>query len=233
MAGQREQSQPVQNEFDQFADSYDKTLKAALPAGLDEDHYFAQYKIDFVTRASRKRKIDRILDFGCGAGRSLECLGVAFPRAHIYGYDPSAESLRVASQRVPQASLTTDWDEIQRADFDLVLAANVFHHIQQDQIAAWLERCAKVLSRDGKIFVFEHNPLNPLTRYVFDRCPFDASAKMIPKRELLRLGRKAGLRVDWTRYTLFFPKPLKMLRPLEQWLGWLPIGAQYCVEFGV
>ena len=61
----------MRNEFDQFADSYDKTLKAALPAGLDEDQYFARYKIDFLAAATRNRTISSILDFGCGPGRDL------------------------------------------------------------------------------------------------------------------------------------------------------------------
>ena len=223
----------MQNEFDQFADSYDKTLKAALPAGLDEDQYFARYKIDFVAAASRNRKIGSLLDFGCGAGRSLEYLVEAFPRARVCGYDPSSESIRVAAQRVPTASLTTDWEQLKPGSFDLVLAANVFHHIPRAQISGWLERCGKALAAQGRLFVFEHNPWNPATRYVFERCPFDVDAKMIPRPELLQLGRDAGLKINATSFTLFFPKPLKVLRPLERWLGWLPLGAQYCVEFGV
>jgi hypothetical protein len=54
---------------------------------------------------------------------------------------------------------------------------------------------------------------------------------MIPRRELLDTARTAGLTLARCRYTLFFPKPLKWLRPLERWLGWLPLGAQYCAEF--
>ena len=81
------------------------------------------------------------------------------------------------------------------------------------------------------MFIFEHNPLNPLTRYVFERCPFDVNAKMIPRRELIDLARNAGLKVAAMSFTLFFPKPLKFFRPIERWLGWLPLGAQYCVEF--
>jgi SAM-dependent methyltransferase len=221
----------MRNEFDQFADSYDKTLKAALPAGLDEDQYFARYKIDFLAAATRNRNVDSILDFGCGAGRSLEYLVGAFPHASVSGYDPSAESIRLASQRVATANLSTDWQDIRQYAFDLVFVANVFHHIPRNEISTWLERCKEILTPQGKIFVFEHNPRNPVTRYVFERCPFDADAKMIPRQELIDLGRGAGLKIASTRYTLFFPKPLKIFRPLERWLRWLPIGAQYCVEF--
>ena len=223
----------MRNEFDEFADSYDKTLKAALPAGLDEDQYFASYKIDFLAAATRNRNVGSILDFGCGAGRSLEYLTHAFPRAAIHGYDPSAESIRLASQRVSTAKLTTQWPDVEQQAFDVVFVANVFHHIPRNEISTWLARCGKTLAPQGKIFVFEHNPFNPVTRYVFERCPFDVDAKMIPRKELIAMGCGAGLTIASTRYTLFFPKPVKFLRPLERWMGWLPIGAQYCVEFGV
>jgi 2-polyprenyl-3-methyl-5-hydroxy-6-metoxy-1,4-benzoquinol methylase len=223
----------MQNEFDRFADSYDETLKAALPAGLDEDQYFARYKIDFVAAATRNRNINSILDFGCGAGRSLEYLVNAFPQAAVSGYDPSSESIRLAAQRVASAHLTTQWHDLGQHGFDLVFVANVFHHIPRNEIATWLARCREMLAPQGSIFVFEHNPRNPVTRHVFERCPFDVDAEMIPRPELVELGRSAGLKIASSRYTLFFPKPLKIFRPLERWLGWLPIGAQYCVEFGV
>jgi SAM-dependent methyltransferase len=220
----------MSNEFDQFADSYDKTLKGSFPLGLDEDQYFAQYKIDFLSRATKGREIRNVLDFGCGAGRSLAYLAAAFPRAAVSGYDPSLESVRLAVERLPTATVMSDWETVKRDRYDLVLGANVFHHVPQDEICDWLERCGQVLSADGRIFIFEHNPLNPLTRYVFERCPFDTHASMIPRRVLIDLAGKAGLKVASTSFTLFFPKPLKFLRPIERWLGWLPLGAQYCVE---
>jgi len=222
----------MSNEFDRFADSYDQTLKAALPVGLDEDQYFAQYKIDFVSRATRQRVVGSVLDFGCGAGRSLGYLATAFPQAVVAGFDPSAESIRLAAERVPAAKVTDDWAVVSQRRFDLVLGANVFHHVARDEVSTWLRRCGETLAPGGSIFIFEHNPWNPVTRYVFERCPFDTDAKMIPRRELVNLGNAAGLEVKAATFTLFFPKPLKFLRPLERWLGWLPLGAQYCVEFG-
>jgi SAM-dependent methyltransferase len=222
----------MSSEFDRFADSYDKTLRAAFPAGLDELEYYARYKIEHLARATRSRTIESVLDFGCGAGRSLEFLVSEFPQAHVVGYDPSPESIRVAAQRVPQATLYDDWTLIGQQRFDLAFAANVFHHIARDQLSPWLMRCAEVLAPHGSLFVFEHNPWNPVTRRVFERCPFDADAAMIPRPELVDLGEAAGLKVKSAAFTLFFPKPLKILRPIERWLGWLPLGAQYCLEFG-
>ena len=223
----------MSNEFDKFAGSYDEELKAALPLGLDEDQYFAQYKVDFLARATRRRAIGSVLDFGCGAGRSLAYLVDAFPQAVVAGYDPSSESIRLAAERVPAARVSDDWSIVGQSRFDVVLGANVFHHVPREEISTWLHRCGKLLTPGGSIFIFEHNPWNPVTRHVFERCPFDTDAKMIPKCELVSLAKKADLQLKSAMYTLFFPKPLKFFRPIESWLGWLPLGAQYCAEFGL
>lgn len=219
------------SEFDRFADDYDRTLRASMPAGMEEDAYFARYKVDYLVAALRGRDVRRMLDFGCGAGRSLGYLVEAFPQVAMHGFDPSKESLRLAAQRAPDAVLADDWQPIAAERFDVVFVANVFHHIPRAELAPWLRRCGEVLAPDGRLFVFEHNPINPVTRWIFERCPFDVDAQMISRRDLVDTARTAGLSLARSRYTLFFPKPLKLLRPLERWLGWLPLGAQYCVEF--
>jgi SAM-dependent methyltransferase len=221
----------MQNEFDRFADDYDRTLRASLPAGMAEDAYFARYKVDYLSASTHSREVHRLLDFGCGAGRSLEYLADAFPQADVYGFDPSSESLRHAAERAPRAVLGENWIEFAAKRFDVVFVANVFHHIPRAELAQWLRNCGNVLAPGGRLFVFEHNPFNPATRWVFERCPFDADAQMIPLGELIAIARASGLALARKRYTLFFPKPLKALRPLERWLGWLPLGAQYCAEF--
>jgi hypothetical protein len=45
------------------------------------------------------------------------------------------------------------------------------------------------------------------------------------KRRLL----DAGFSGATARYRLFFPRALRLLRPLEQFMKWLPLGAQYYV----
>jgi trans-aconitate methyltransferase len=130
----------MSNEFDRFADSYDKTLRASFPAGLDEIEYYASYKIEYLARATTSRKIASILDFGCGAGRSLDFLVRTFPQARVVGYDPSPESIRAAAQRVPKAALSDDWEEIGQQRFDVAFAANVFHHIAREDVSSWLAR---------------------------------------------------------------------------------------------
>lgn len=217
------------HEFDQFAGHYDKVLCESIPLGLGDDQYLAEYKIVHVKELVADCAINHILDFGCGAGRSLPYFSTHFPQASLSGFDLSTESLGVARARNPNATLYADWALLEDRRFDLIFAANVFHHIpKNDQLAA-LERCKHILAERGRMIIFEHNPINPVTRWLFERCPFDANATMIPKRQLRRRAQAAGLRVVDDGYTLFFPQQLRALRSLEPSLRWLPIGAQYFV----
>jgi predicted SAM-dependent methyltransferase len=114
--------------------------------------------------------------------------------------------------------------------FDVIIAANVFHHIPLEDRQTALNRCHAALSAAGQMFLFEHNPYNPLTRWVFDRCPFDEDAEMLNLRTALNLARQAGFTSWQYGYTLFFPRFLASLRGIEPYLRALPLGAQYYVQ---
>lgn len=217
-------------EFDQYADEYDRILGATIPDGLNEDGYFAEYKVALMAMRLQGRKVARILDFGCGAGRGLPALEKHFPNAEIWGYDVSHASLKVAASRMPRAQLVSDWSILCNTRFDAIIAANVFHHIPLGQRLSALTRCRAVLSAEGQMFLFEHNPYNPLTRWIFERCPFDAEAEMLDLKTALSLASQAGYRAEQHGYTLFFPRQLAYLRGLEPWLKRLPLGAQYYVQ---
>jgi len=216
-------------EFDRYARDYDGVLRESMPEGLQEDAYLAEYKVALMARKLQGTPPRRLLDFGCGAGRSLAFLERYFPETELWGYDPSTASLEIAAQRAPRARLAAEWEQLP-AGFDVIFAANVFHHVPLDERLPSLRRCREMLAPGGAVFLFEHNPYNPLTRHVFERCPFDADAKMLTLREALALSKDAGFAKEQHAYTLFFPKPLKALRGLEPWLGRLPLGAQYVVQ---
>lgn len=220
----------MDNEFDRYAKSYDQDLVAAMPLGMEESEYFARYKIEHLARRCAGKTVARILDFGCGAGRSLIFLAEKFPQSQIFGFDPSSESVDMAKARCGTAYVTSDWQQVTEEKYDLILAANVFHHIPRTEMPIRLSQCAEVLQPGAAMGIFEHNPLNPLTRYVFERCVFDQDAEMIPRNVLMMQAASVGLRLRKKEYTLFFPKPLAALRPIERWLGWLPLGAQYYLE---
>lgn len=217
-------------EFDRYARNYDAVLTTALGSDGEVDR-FAGYKIDEMSQRLAASSVRRVLDFGCGVGRSLPFLREAFPEAEVWGFDPSAECASAAQSRAPSARVVSDWTMVDTASFDCVLAANVFHHVPLHARLAELERCGTLLAPEGSLFVFEHNPFNPVTRRVFDRCPFDRDAVMIAPSDMLRLGRSAGLTVRRCAYTLFLPFRGRMVAALHRALAWLPLGAQYYVQF--
>jgi len=213
-------------EFDKYAESYSSDLKNSIPAGFRTIEYFSTYKVELAKRLAGKTP-SRILDFGCGIGQcSLHLVG-HFTQSEVVGFDVSEDSLKIARPRIPQANFTSDWDQVATQKYDLIFTSNVFHHIDPDEHLLWLGRLKAVLNPGGSLVIFEHNPINPLTRMVFKRCIFDQDATMIGQAKFLELAEKVGFLHRTSKYTLFFPGSLKFLAPLEKFLGWLPLGAQY------
>lgn len=220
------------SEFDQYASDYDKLLKDSLPKGLSEDSYFAEYKIALIARILEKNNLPAtILDFGCGSGRSLPHIARYFPQSDISGFDISSESIKIAAASNQNINFFSKLDDIPSQRFDLILAANVFHHIPIGSQAKCVQKCYDALKAGGSLFIFEHNPLNPVTRRVFERCPFDVDAEMIFPKTIINLGKSVGFNMHQKSYTLFFPKPLSALRKFEWLFSRLPFGAQYYVRF--
>ena len=77
--------------------------------------------------------------------------------------------------------------------------------------------------------VFEHNPLNPLTRRAVATCAFDDDAILLWPWEAKRLVASGGFSHTRLEYIVFFPRALAPLRPLEPKLAWLWLGAQVMV----
>jgi 2-polyprenyl-3-methyl-5-hydroxy-6-metoxy-1,4-benzoquinol methylase len=221
---------PSPPEFDQYAGRFEEDTRQSIPTVFAEGQYFAEYKIRHIARRLLDYEVTRFLDFGCAVGQSLCLANAQFPNAEIWGYDVSTQCVELARQRAGMAKLTSNLDDLPAGGFDVVFAANVFHHIAFANRMAAMARCKSLLRTGGRIFVFEHNPLNPVTRRIFERCAFDREAMMLHRREVLQLGMAVGLKIVRADYTLFFPRQLAFLRPCERLLRWLPFGAQYCVE---
>jgi 2-polyprenyl-3-methyl-5-hydroxy-6-metoxy-1,4-benzoquinol methylase len=166
----------------------------------------------------------RVLDYGCGIGNVLEPLARVFRVVH--GFDPSTESLSVASKRAPGAVLHRDLTEAPPAAFDAVVVSGVLHHVAPAERVETIRRAAEKLAPRGKLFLFEHNPFNPLTRRAVATCPFDDDAILLwpwQARSVLARGGLTDVRLE---YIVFFPRALAFLRRLEPRLAWLPLGAQ-------
>jgi SAM-dependent methyltransferase len=221
-------------EFDKFAEEYLATHETNLAITGESPDYFARYKI--VETARRLRALGlapkRVLDFGCGIGSSAPHLREAFPDAEITGVDVSEKSLAVARARFPEAAQFVAYDPksappAPAGGYDLIFSACVFHHIEAAEHVAIFRGLRERLAAGGAMVIFEHNPVNPVSRYIVATCPFDENAVLIPAGELAGRQRAAGFgRVD-VAYTGFFPGSLRALRGLEPLMTKIPLGAQY------
>jgi len=221
-------------EFDKFAEEYLATHQQNLRISGEDPDYFARYKLDEVRRAWSRAGLPEpaaVLDFGCGIGASLPQLKRVFPGAKVTGVDVSPRSVEIAETRFPGVAELIVYDggdvPLPPASQDLIFSACVFHHIDHADHPRILADLKRLLKPGGKLVIYEHNPLNPVTRYIVATCPFDENAVLIPAGRLADRLRSAGFHHVETRFTGVFPGPLRALRPLEPALHFLPIGAQY------
>lgn len=218
--------------FDPYAHTYHELHRVSVRASGEEPDYFAAYKIEYMSRllrAEADQKLD-ILDFGCGIGTSIPHLARFFPHARIYGCDISGESINIAKVANPQAQfgvITTAGLDLPDASVDVAIAACVYHHIAPADRMRWAQELRRVVKPGGQVFIFEHNPLNPLTRKVVRECPFDNDAILLSGAESIGLLKDCDFSSPHLSYIVFFPKLLAVFRPLERHMGRLPLGAQY------
>ncbi len=223
----------LEAEFDKFADEYNEAHIRNLAITGDRPEHFAEFKAKELRRAIKRLGVGEprtILDFGSGIGASLPHLAKAFPSSALTAFDVSQRSLDIARARFPDCATFVHGaglDALGDAKFDVVFAACVFHHIPHDMHVSLFRQLGARLAPDGLMIVFEHNPFNPVTRYIVATCPFDENAELIRASALAATQRAAGFSRVEKRYTGFFPNALAALRPLEDRLSGLPIGAQY------
>jgi SAM-dependent methyltransferase len=220
-------------EFDKFAEEYAASLQGSIKVSGESIEYFAEYKVRDVVRtvSNHGLSVRRILDFGCGIGGATPYFRALLPDAELVGVDVSKKSLDIARMRFGDVSMYQEFDgrvlPFNDGAFDVVFAACVFHHIPESIHVELLSEIRRVLSPDGMFFVFEHNPLNPLTVRVVRQCPFDENAVLMRAGQLKSRLETGGMRVISLNYRVFFPNFLRALRRLESSLTWCPLGAQY------
>ena len=213
-------------EFDQFASNYKSVLDRSVALGGESSEYFIEYKAAYIDQllGAAPRKI---LDFGCGVGALSAALAQRRARDVIHGYDVSTDSLdQIEPALRAHGVFTSCLDDLHR-DYSLIVLSNVMHHIPPEQRRATIDDLAARLALGGRLLVIEHNPLNPLTRWVVAHCEFDDDAVLLWPGEVRDYFSAAHLREPRRDYMLFFPRALSSLRGLEKSLRWLPLGAQY------
>ena len=206
-------------------------MRKQLATFSQDPEFFSEYKVR-LSASSKKIATRKILDFGAGIGSSLPFLRKYFADAEIYATDISEKSLEQIRSNYDFVRVLLD-EEVNQIDFDLIFVACVFHHVERYDRPELLVRLSKLLTKEGGLHIFEHNPWNPITRRMVSTCPFDKDAVLIRKSELASLIQKStSLRITDHGYCLFFPPVLRRLICLERLLRWMPIGGQYYVFAG-
>lgn len=223
------EKKPTLNEFDSYAENYAQTLDHYCAATGEQSTYFVNLRAQKLQEWLNSFSFSPayILDFGCGDGSMTYEVKKLFPEASIFGVDPSEKSINIARKRTSSIifDLSSETIPYQDAQFDVVYAAAVFHHIPFDLHEHYMQECKRVLKLNGLLILFELNPLNPGTRYIFKNNPMDENATMLTPWYTKKLIRP--LTYKKTIFYCFFPHFLRFLRPLDQWLSWIPLGGLY------
>jgi SAM-dependent methyltransferase len=222
-----------QAEFDNYATSYDSDLARSLAVTGENRDFYARARIKWTSQCVAKLRwpVRTILDYGCGTGTNSPILASEFRAHHVLGVDVSGLSIAQARQAGCGAEVsfleTKDWAP--DGTVDLAFTNGVFHHIPPSMRQESLATIRHALCVGGLFAFWENNPWNLGTRYIMSQCAFDENAITITPREARGMLVKAGFSVLRTDSLFYFPRRLKLFRPLESWLRGLPFGGQYQV----
>lgn len=221
-------------EFDRFRDSYERRLEDAVRFSGQDREFFTKAKARALVDLARRRVGDppslSALDVGCGVGLTVAELHGAF--REVGGVDISQGMIERARERDPggdyrvYSGTRLPYDD---ASFDVVFTICVLHHVPPSSRYAFMVELARVVKPGGLVVVGEHNPANPLTRFVVSRCAFDVDAELLPARESEVLLRYVGLSRIERRYILIAPFESPAVSRVERALQSVPVGAQYLV----
>ncbi len=239
-------SKNLKPEFDEYARKYSAGQDMGIKRLAGEDaESWVMPKVDLLLSilndrplTSGKSALDTsVLDYGCGTGVFLRLFRKRGHRGAMTGADISSGMLEQARKSwnlddVPQwISLLPDdkSSQLPAGAFDVVVASSVLHHVPVAERPAIWRSLLRCLAPGGRLFVFEHNPCNPLVRFVVSRTPIDAHAILLSPSETRRGLIDAGAMPTPAQYFLFFPPRIKALRRLESGLRRFPMGGQYVV----
>jgi SAM-dependent methyltransferase len=226
-------------EFDGFADNYtagcDDRLKTLIGCSQQQ---FLSVKLDFLLRSLDRTGLSaddpnvRYLDFGCGTGDFVNLVAQRPVQWSLEGCDVSGGMLQEAARRHPDLpSTATFWDcatsRVPTEAYDLITVICVMHHIPPKSWGEKLRELWNAIRPGGSLYVFEHNPRNPMTRFMVWREPIDRNAILIdPSTMRSYLSELGTPSVEITNF-LFFPPRLPGLHAIEARLADVPWGGQY------
>jgi ubiquinone/menaquinone biosynthesis C-methylase UbiE len=225
------------DDFDEFAADYRDIHTQNIKLSGADSFYFAEMKVRLLQEFETNQSL-KVLDIGCGDGATEVFMQQYFPSWRIQAIDISERSIETAEKRKLSNTSFTVFDgkhiPFEDDSFDLVFMAGVLHHVAFRLHDYLIREISRVLKKDGRLYLYEHNPLNPFTKYLVKTCVFDKDAKLLRHGYASKLLTKNNLAVKNKNFTIFFPRKgiLSKLIFLEKYLQWLPLGGQYFIRAG-
>jgi len=231
-------------EFDSYAEGYSGGMEDPLKqlAGGSFEA-FVDLKARWLLRHLSRPPVARVgsqegirlLDFGCGTGELLGSLRRLGFRGHMEGCDISEGMLSELRKRwrggsIPRLFLApAAGSALPESSYDVVVACCVFHHIPPRDRQRVLRDILGALRPAGHLVIFEHNPINPVTRLIVARAAIDRNAVLLAAGEACKAAAAVGFVRLRARYLLFLPPRWRAAHAAERVLSWLPVGGQYAI----
>lgn len=223
------------DDFDKYASNYRDIHSQNIQLSGADSFYFAEKRVKMLKAYEHNHSYE-VLDLGCGDGVSEIFMQRYFDNWRIKGIDVSKESITMAKKLALTNASFDEYDgthiPFDDSSFDIVFVAGVLHHISFDLHLAMLDEIKRVLKKGGRLVIFEHNPINPFTKYLVKTCVFDQNARLLRSAYLMTLLKELNLEIKQRIYFIFIPPwgLLKKLVYFERLLYWLPIGGKYMIR---
>ena len=127
--------------------------------GDNDDYKFHRL---FVETAIPPRDYRRIVDLGCGFGKSTWPLKRAHPQAQVIGIDLAAPCLRLAAERASKQGLAIRFRQasacrsgLEAGGAGLVTATMLIHELPVEELAATFSEAARLLSPGGLLRILD------------------------------------------------------------------------------
>jgi len=131
----------------------------------------------FAARMVQGRRVERVLDLGCGFGRGTLAFAQAAPSAHVDGIDVAASCVTLAAHDAPasargrvafrQAEATTSG--LPGGAYDIVTSTMLLHEMPEDAVRALIAETARLLRPGGIVAHLDFlPPADPVLRLLFE-----------------------------------------------------------------
>lgn len=193
---------------DEAALTYELGAKLVM-LGENDDYRFHHLLVE---TAVPQRQYRRIVDLGCGFGKSTWPFKQTFPQAEVIGIDLAAPCLRLAAQRANERGLAIEFRQanaaatgLDPASVDLVVSTMFVHEVPVDVLSQVFAECARVLVPGGSLRFLDFQRTGDAFR---DLAMIEHGARnnepyMPPMlaADLVGMAQRAGLvNVRWTAF---------------------------------